>query len=266
MKRIPASEFEMEVQYSHRECLFYQSDSIVDYCEQAVVTPEEAKAGRAAFDPDIVNFKVMNTPVRLKRKVKVASFAMDETPVTNRQFQDFLKATNYKPKYRENFLKHWEGEALPEGLNDHPVVYIDLEDARAYANWAGKRLPTEEEWQHAAQGPERKKYPWGNEWDGTLCNPGGNGTTSVFAYPKGASEYGCLDMCGNTWELTESERTDGRTRFVVLKGGSNFKTQSSVWYADGGPGTNQWAAKYILYYPGLSRSSQIGFRCVVDLM
>jgi len=147
------------------------------------------------------------------------------------------------------------------------VVYVDLEDARAYARWAGKRLLTEEEWQYAAQGPAALKYPWGNEMLPGRCNDGSTtqDTTNVWAYPEGRSPFGCYDMCGNTWEWTESERSDGRTRFCIIRGGSYYKAHGSGWYTDGGPMPTHHAAKFLLIWPGLDRCATIGFRCAVDL-
>ncbi len=72
-------------------------------------------------------------------------------------------------------------------------------------------------------------------------------------------------MCGNTWEWTESQRSDGRTRFAILKGGSYYQAEGSHWYADGGPRPSNFAAKFLLMWPGLDRCATIGFRCVVDV-
>jgi formylglycine-generating enzyme required for sulfatase activity len=140
-----------------------------------------------------------------------------------------------------------------------------LEDIRAYAEWAGKSLPTEEEWQPAAQGFEERVHPWGNTFRPNLCNGGASWTTTpIPAYPDGCSPFGCHDMCGNIWEMTESERTDGKTLFCILKGGSYFFSHGSPWYADGGPRNNAFAAKMLLSLPGLDRCATIGFRCSVD--
>src|SRR5690606_22226663 len=98
------------------------------------------------------------------------SFLIDETPVTNLQFYKFLKETRYIPRVTKNFLKHWINGEIPNGKENHPVVYIDLDDARAYASWSGKRLPTEFEWQFAGQGFEKNRYPWGNEMLKNYCN------------------------------------------------------------------------------------------------
>jgi formylglycine-generating enzyme required for sulfatase activity len=208
-----------------------------------------------------------NTIMTITKKINISRFAMDETPVTNKQFETFMKATGYQPAISVNFLRHWENGNIPDGKGDHPVVYVDLNDARAYARWAGKRLPTEEEWQWAAQGDSDNKYPWGNEMKEGYYNPdNGDGTTPVYSYPKGKSPWGCYDMCGNVWELNESEYDDGRNRFCILKGGSFYKAKGSLWYFDGGPLPVNFAAKKLLMYPGLDRCATIGFRCAVDLI
>jgi gamma-glutamyl hercynylcysteine S-oxide synthase len=207
----------------------------------------------------------LHRPWSLTRPVDLRPYAIDLTPVTNRQFADFLRATYYTPDHPGNFLHHWHNGNIPPGLDDYPVVYVGLEDARAYAVWAGKRLPTEAEWQHAAQGVEKRKYPWGETWQPDLCNHGQTGGTNpVKNFPAGRSPYGVYDLCGNVWEWTESERSDGRTRFVILKGGSYYQAQGSEWYADGGAQANDFAAKFLLMYPGLDRCATIGFRCAVN--
>ena len=205
-------------------------------------------------------------PVTQTKNVDVKKFAIDKTPVTNAQFKAFLDASGYKPRFPENFLKHWEGGNIPKGKEEHPVVYVCLEDARAYAKWADKRLPREEEWQLAAGGKEQFLYPWGNIFENGKCNQATDGTTTpVKAYPEGCSPYGAWDMCGNTWELTESEYNDGRTRFCILKGGSCYKADGSNWYFDGGAKPINFAAKQLLIYSGIDRCSTVGFRCVVDM-
>jgi formylglycine-generating enzyme required for sulfatase activity len=202
----------------------------------------------------------------ITKKIDIARFAIDEVPVTNKQFETFLKETNYQPAILLNFLKHWVNGIVPSGKDDHPVVYVDLNDARAYAHWAGKRLPTEEEWQFAAQGNSENKYPWGEEMDESKCNSGVEDTTPVYLYPEGKSSFGCYDMCGNVWEMTESEYDNRRNRFCILKGGSFYKAKGSDWYFDGGPLPVNFSAKQLLIYPGIDRCSTVGFRCAIDLI
>ncbi|UCF14819.1 MAG: SUMF1/EgtB/PvdO family nonheme iron enzyme, partial [Phycisphaerales bacterium] len=245
MVPIPKANLDMEIKYRKRECGFYHVPQL-----------------GASAHPSRGLHKI----VSFTQSVKLSPYAIDVTPVTNAEFARFLKATGYRPSQAENFLKHWANDAPPPGLENHPAVYVDLDDARAYAKWAGKRLPTEEQWQYAAQGSDNRSYPWGNRFREDLCNSGGSGgTTSVTAFLEGRSPFGCYDMCGNVWEWTESERSDGRTRFCIIRGGSFFKAEGSNWYADGGPQPCNFAAKFILMWPGLDRCATIGFRCVVDV-
>lgn len=196
--------------------------------------------------------------------VEVHPFFIDEAEVSNAQFKGFLDATGYKPGHPENFLRHWPGGKMPEELAEHPVVYVDIDDARAYAKWAGKRLPSEPEWHLAAQGTDGRIWPWGNEFDPEKCNTTGDRTLPVRSCPEGRSPYGCYQMAGNVWEWTESCRDDGHTRFVMIRGGSYFNAEGSDWYVQGGPRPCNHHAKFIRMWPGLDRCATIGFRCVVD--
>jgi len=245
MVPIPARTFELTVQFRVRECGFYHIDGM---------------------PPLDLRYPALHTTKTISRPVIVAAFALDEAPVTNAQFALFLQQTGYHPDHPENFLKHWPGGQLPTALEAHPVVYIVLEDMWAYARWAGKRLPREAEWQHAAQGFDELTYPWGVDYMPGRCNDGAAGTTTpVRAFPDGHSPFGCYDMCGNVWEMTESEYTDGRTHFCILKGGSYYRAVGSEWYTDGGPQPNTFSAKMILAWPGLDRCAIIGFRCALDV-
>jgi formylglycine-generating enzyme required for sulfatase activity len=245
MVEIPPVTIELKIDMRRRECGYYES-----------TPPPDENLG------DSYNFQIHT----FRRTVNLTRFAMDETLVTNEDYAAFLRASNYQPRHRENFLKHWEQGRIPAGKEQHPVVYVDLDDARAYARWAGKRLPTEEEWQFAAQGSDGRKYPWGNRMETGRCNGGETGTTApVKAFPQGRSPFGCYDMCGNVWEWTESQRSDGHTRFSIIRGGSFFEAKGSGWYADGGPRPVDFAEKFLLMWPGLDRCSTIGFRCAVDL-
>jgi formylglycine-generating enzyme required for sulfatase activity len=144
---------------------------------------------------------------------------------------------------------------------------VSLEDARAYAQWAGKRLPNEWEWQYAAQGADGRRYPWGNEWNADAvpepaCGREMPTPADVGAHPAGASPFGVLDLVGNVWQWT-NEFTDAHTRGAVLRGGSAYQPQTSHWYFPQAYRLDQHG-KLLLMSPGRDRSAGIGFRCVVD--
>jgi formylglycine-generating enzyme required for sulfatase activity len=167
-------------------------------------------------------------------KVHIPAFWIDTFPVTNEQFKKFLDATNYHPVDDHNFLKDWHGSNYPAGWANKPITWVSIEDARAYAAWAGKRLPHEWEWQYAAQGLDGRTYPWGSEWKGANVPVIDNGRTmlppaDVDAHPSGASPFGVQDLVGNVWQWTD-EYTDEHTRAAILRGGSHYQPQGSRWY------------------------------------
>jgi hypothetical protein len=159
-------------------------------------------------------------------RLSLPAFRVQQHPVTNGQFADFLRSSGCVPRDRTNFLRQWVRGTCPEALRERPVCYVDLDEARAYARWAGLRLPTEWEWQLAAE-------QLGEGFDR-----------------------------GRVWEWTESERDDGHTRFVMLRGGSSYRAEGSIWYFPGGAQPLATHAKFIRLCPGLDRSAMIGFRCV----
>ena len=102
-----------------------------------------------------VQYPWEDTPRRFhEHPMHIKSFCIDKYPVTNAQFKKFLDATHYHPQDELNFLRDWKNGTYPEGWDNKPVTWVSLEDARAYATWAGKRLPHEWEWQYAAQGTD----------------------------------------------------------------------------------------------------------------
>ena len=196
---------------------------------------------------------------------KTPGYYIDKTEVTNAQFKEFMDDSGYKPKWSENFLKHWKNGTYPSGLGNHPVYWVSIEDAKAYATWAGKRLPTEEEWQLAAQSTDGRAWPWGNLYDPDKANMDSEETTPVGSYPEGASPYGALDMTGNVWEWTDSKQSDGFHYWCWIRGGSHYFAKGSRWYIQGGPVPNYQRLKFWLMTPALNRSPSIGFRCVKDV-
>jgi iron(II)-dependent oxidoreductase len=202
-----------------------------------------------------------------QHELSMKSFYIDRTPVTCAEFKRFLDATRYQPKDSHNFLRLWINGSFPEGWARKPVTWVSFEDARAYAKWAGKRLPHEWEWQYAAQGTDGRLYPWGNEKDDSRVPPFEKGReqrppTDVDAYPQGASPFGVLDLVGNVWQWTD-EFQDEHTRAAIVKGGSYYRPSRSMWYFPQARQLDQHG-KYLLMAPCLDRSATIGFRCVVD--
>ena len=195
----------------------------------------------------------------------VDSFLIDRYPVTNEEYLKFIRETRYIPLDTANYLKHWERGMPASGQERYPVVWVSLEDARAYARWAGKRLPSEAEWQLAAQGTDGREWPWGNEFHATKCNNGFGRATPVDAFPKGESPYGVADLVGNVWQMTGDVYCNGAYYFNIIRGGSWFRPESSWWYVRGGPQPLTMTQMQLLVSPGYDRSATVGFRCVKDL-
>ena len=199
--------------------------------------------------------------------MNIKSFWIDKYPVTNAQFKKFLDATHYHPADDLNFLHDWKDGSYPESWANRPVTWVSLEDARAYAAWAGKRLPDEWEWQYTAQGTDGRLYPWGNSWERkAVPEPDKSrtmrGPDPVDAHPDGASPFGVMDMVGNVWQWT-NEFTDDHTRAATIRGGSYYRPQGSMWYFPQAYRLDEHG-KYLLMAPSKDRAGCIGFRCVQD--
>lgn len=134
------------------------------------------------------------------------SFMIGRLPITNAQYAVYVQQTKTLPPPKVG----WFGPNPPAGKEDHPVVGVSWLDAQNYCAWLSEltglpiRLPTEAEWEKAARGSDGRRYPWGNEWDPTVCNPNSENLTAADAFPGGASPYGCLDMVGNAAEWTST--------------------------------------------------------------
>jgi len=199
--------------------------------------------------------------------LEIHSFWMDRSLVTNLEFKRFLDATHYRPKDDHNFLRAWRNGTYPEGWSNKPVTWVSIEDARAYAKWAGKRLPHEWEWQYAAQGNDGRIYPWGNNWQADAVPAPDRGrvmepAADVGTHLEGVSPFGIEDLVGNVWQWTD-EYEDEHTRAAILRGGSHYQPQGPIWYFPKAYKLTEHG-KYLLMAPSLDRSGAIGFRCVAD--
>ena len=175
-------------------------------------------------------------------------FYIDRYEVTNAEYKKFVDALRYPPPL------NWENGNYPIGMGNVPVTFVSWDDAHAYADWAGKRLPTAEEWEIASRGPEGRLYPWGDSFDAQNLNIDRrqNGPAEVGTHPDDLSAYSLNDMGGNVMEWTAS-RYEGSQDFFVLKGSSWAGKAFEARGANRTPGE----AVYQL--------SHIGFRCAKDV-
>jgi len=227
---------------------------------------------------------IPNPPQQLEDSIGMPSFYMDKFPVTNSSFKQFLLATHYKPLDTIRFLAHWKNGKIVPGEENFPVVNISYEDARAYAQWAGKRLPTEIEWQYAAQTADHRLWPWDLKanyekketvvtetltvsrfsMDTAFCNTGDGRLYAVGKYPLGENPFGLSDLVGCVWQLCHDIYDNGSQYYGILKGGSYFLPANSWWYVEGGPRELTYSQKLLKVSPGFERNATVGFRCVAD--
>jgi formylglycine-generating enzyme required for sulfatase activity len=189
---------------------------------------------------------------RARRFVK--AYYLDKYPVTNRQFAQFVQATEYVTVAEQHgFSDTWRHPDGPDStiVDDHPVVCVYREDALAYAAWAGRRLPTRLEWERAMRGVAGLAWPWGDEWREGVSNLGGQITTPIAAYPGGVSPVGCWDMVGNVWEWLADELPGGK---FLLMGGSWVEKPEAM------------PVGYKLRIaPGDGTDFDVGFRCAMSM-
>jgi formylglycine-generating enzyme required for sulfatase activity len=200
-------------------------------------------------------------------QVDLPAFEIDRFEVTNDEFAQFAEQAGYLTYAEQNDKKSWRD--VTEGKGSHPVVYVTWNDAVAYCEWAGKRLPTEAEWEKAARGDDGRAYPWGNEFvaeNGNFYEGGVRGTTAVGSYGAGASPYGVEDMAGNVREWVQDyflaypgAAADADPFF----GEENRVNRGGGWF-DGEEGEVVATYNRNAGPPDISANDDIGFRCARD--
>jgi len=193
-----------------------------------------------------------------EHKVFLEGFHIDKYEVSNMQYKRFIDYTGHPAPH------NWKKGSFPGGKGFFPVTDIFYTDAAAYAKWAGKRLPTEAEWEKAARGTDGYNYPWGNQWKKGFANirptMGFGSMKPIGSYPEGISKYGAYDMCGNVWEWTSSD-------FEAYKGNSepndNFGKGNKV-IRGGSYRQSEVMGQSIRrdFMDPEKRRSDVGFRCV----
>jgi formylglycine-generating enzyme required for sulfatase activity len=210
--------------------------------------------------------------------VELSEYSIGKYPVTNREYQAFVRDAKYKPP------KGWEGEQFPAEKGSHPVVYVTWEDATVYCKWLSEKtgkpyhLPTEAEWEKAAHGPstgsgDGRVYPWGNDFDPQKANTsetkiGDTSDVGKFS-PQGDSLYGCADMAGNVWEWCNDwfDENEYKNRKGDVKDPQGILT-GTVRVLRGGSWndnfSNARSAYRLRLTPDLTLDN-IGFRCARSL-
>lgn len=196
---------------------------------------------------------------RPPHKVAVKPFFIDLYEVTCADYARFVEQTGHAPP------PGWRGAQYPQGAARRPVTGVSWDDAVAYARWANKRLPTEEEWEFAARGTDGRPYPWGKEWQAGMANAGGaaGGLADVGTF-KGVSPFGLYDMIGNAWEWTADDlRPYPGGQLQVMPRGALKVIRGGSWQEAPGQAT----ATYRGYLParGGRNYSATGFRCAQDV-
>ncbi len=185
----------------------------------------------------------METP---ERKIYLPTYYIDRYPVTNHQYQRFVTETQHRSPWMWRY-EGWNGPL-------QPVVGVGWEDARAYAEWAGKEMPTEAQWEKTGRGTDGRWWPWGNDFDLNHCNSkeyGLNRTSDVGSFDLGVSPFGCYDMSGDVWEMCEGKWLEDSLpmRGGCFLGGATFVRVTCRWTPEDPVNGAHW----------------LGFRCVKNI-
>ena len=180
------------------------------------------------------------------RAIHLRGYYIDRYPVTNYQYRKFIESTGHR---QPMLIDHpdW-GHPL------QPVVFVGWDDADAYASWAGKKLPTEMQWEKAGRGTDGRWWAWGNEFKPDRCNSKESGlqcTSQIGIFDEGISPYGCYDMCGNVWEMCTGQWIEETLpmRGGCFLGSATFVRVTCRWTPEDPHGGAHW----------------LGFRCVKEI-
>lgn len=238
------------------------------------LTPAPTQAGSTPAPVESITVEMVSVPAgsftmgsdagnadsKPPHKVDVQAFKFDKFEVTNTDFKKFIDATGYKTDADKSGDKAWS--AFAAGKDNHPVVKVSWNDATAFCKWAGKRLPTEAEWEMAARGADGRAYPWGNDWDpkkADVKESGLRGTTAVGSYPAGASPFGVMDMGGNVWEWTSTvaDHYPGNSTASKLYGPNLYIIRGGGWFDV----KEQVASYFRNSAVPTTANDDLGFRC-----
>ncbi len=227
--------------------------------------------GTDRTDPENTHLKIGTVKPLYKdqhpeHRVHLEAFYIDEKEVSNGEYQRFVEATQFP-----ELPGHWEEGMFPAGTKDLPVTNVTWREALTYALWAGKRLPTESQWEKAARGTDGRLFPWGNEYQKGWANVGVDGAKSLMpggSYPKDVSPYHLFDMAGNVMEWTSSwyQPYPGND-YQFKKFGKEFKVLRGNGFQKGGHYFLE-AYRYAFYRTEARPDEyfeNVGFRCVMPV-
>lgn len=204
-------------------------------------TPSQAAPGDIGEVVTIPAGEFISGDADSSQRINLPTFKIDKYEVVNAQYQQFVEATGHDAPWG----------TYPTELADYPVTNVSWEDAQTFCEWAGKRLPSEAEWEKAARGDDGRLYPWGNDWDATLANTQESQSDAIQqagSYPDGVSPYEIHDMAGNVSEWVDNW-FDPSQQAKVIRGGSANAVK-------------RWAQTFVRNQaPPNFKLDTLGFRC-----
>lgn len=249
-----------------------QSEKTEEPTKQAIENTEEHSETETTVEiTGVVDVEGMefavgggNTERPIERFI-VEDFLIAETEVTNEQYAEFIKETGHRSPYG------WNKAEFPKGRENYPVVHVSWSDANAFCEWLSKkygmkvRLPKQAEWELAARGDKRFKYPWGNDWNSKAINSKkSNQAMPVKSYPLNKSPFGAYDMVGSVWEWTSEEIKKNEMESEVTKQTASKKEK--IYLALGGSfneDRNKLRNTFWAELESKKRDKTLGFRYVI---